>query len=707
MSSRSWNLLAPIVLAAASLALASACDPCPKCTSKRTPTPTPTAVPTLTPTPTVLPTLTPTVTVTATATATATPTVSLSGNVLQGPMVGSTVQVINVNPANGANTGSPIGTATTNASGAYTLTVVPPPAGPVRIEVAGGSFVSEQDGATITTPTPLTVLLPALPAGTTSVDLSPLTLFIDLLTVADIGQGMSFSTALGNATAKVEAIYALVSDPHTLTPDYTVSGVGTDAGNLGLILGALINEDQLLCPGAPGGLALSLGTDLSDGVFDGKEFGGPVPYCGSGTLPAIAGTSDFQDALAGLYGLQLITRGFLFGGPNNALTLNGVIPSQASTSVANINSSIVQASTVTNTITTGPTLGAGEDRAGATATLLQNGMVLIAGGSSNSGVSKIRKDAVLYNPATNTFSPPLTMSTSRVFATATLLANGKVLIAGGLDGPANPSPVTQTTDIFDPTTGTFTPGPSMSVAREHAAAVALSNGTVLIAGGDSGAGYALSTSDVYTPATGGIGGMSPGPTMNHSRTELMATTLYTGDALFAGGERDGTLDGTAEIYSLASNTFSNPIAMANGGREQGTATLLPNGNVLVAGGLTTVPGAALSATNTTELFLIANGAFQSPRTTTMIAARANMSATLAPNGMVFIAGGGSAGTILSSTELYAESTDKFAATIPLSFSRSFGTATLLDNGQVLVAGGFTTSPTGGPVTTNTTDLYTP
>src|SRR5215472_15261971 len=217
MSSRPWNLLVPIVLAAAGLVLASACDPCPKCTSTRTPTPTPTAVPTLTPTPTVLPTLTPTVTSTATATATATatttptatPTVSLSGNVFQGPMMGSTVAANNVNPANGTNTGSPIGTATTSASGAYTLTIAPPPTGPVRIEVAGGSFVSEQDGATITTPTPLTVLLPSLPAGTASVDLNPLTLFIDLLAVADTVQGTPFSTALSNATAKVEAIYGL------------------------------------------------------------------------------------------------------------------------------------------------------------------------------------------------------------------------------------------------------------------------------------------------------------------------------------------------------------------------------------------------------------------------------------------------------------------------------------------------------------------
>src|SRR5262249_47739130 len=155
------------------------------------------------------------------------------------------------------------------------------------------------------------------------------------------------------------------------------------------------------------------------------------------------------------------------------------------------------------------------------------------------------------------------MSTSREFATATLLANGKVLIAGGLDGPED-NPVTQTTDIFDPTTDTFTPGPNMSSAREHAAAVALSNGTVLIAGGDSGDSTALSSTDLYNSSTNTFNS-GGGPAMNHPRTQLMATTLYTGDAVFAGGENQSASDNTAEVYSLKNNSFSNPVVMANGG----------------------------------------------------------------------------------------------------------------------------------------------
>jgi Kelch motif/Galactose oxidase, central domain len=340
-------------------------------------------------------------------------------------------------------------------------------------------------------------------------------------------------------------------------------------------------------------------------------------------------------------------------------------------------------------------------------------MVLIAGGASSNSDIGVRNDAVLYNPTTDTFSTLVSkMSASREFATATLLANGEVLIAGGLDAPGQ-NPITQTTDIFDPTTDTFTQGPNMTTAREHAAAVALSNGTVLIAGGDSGSSAdVLSTADIYDPATNTFrsGG---GPAMNHPRTQLMATTLYTGDALFVGGHDETSSDNTAEIYSLKNNAFSSPIAMALvSGREQGTANLLPDGNVLVAGGFTRSATGALTATNTTELFLVASGAFQSPRSTTtqttMNVARANMTATLAPNGNVLIAGGDSAvgGAGYSSTELYSASTDTFVATntVLLSVAPAFATATLLTNGQVLVAGGFT-GPTSG--TTNATDLYTP
>ena len=102
-----------------------------------------------------------------------------------------------------------------------------------------------------------------------------------------------------------------------------MAAIGTDAGRLGLILGAIVNQDQLACPKTAGGLVGALASDIFDGVFDGKKSGTAVTYCG-GKLTAIAGNAQSSDALSGLQQLTLSTRGFSFGGAGNALTLNGV-----------------------------------------------------------------------------------------------------------------------------------------------------------------------------------------------------------------------------------------------------------------------------------------------------------------------------------------------------------------------------------------------
>lgn len=111
------------------------------------------------------------------------------------------------------------------------------------------------------------------------------------------------------------------------------------------MLGALINEDQQLCPGHPGGLVDALAADFSDGAFDGTNFGTPVAYCG-GNLEAIAGTSIFQDALSGVQQLQLVTEAFVSGGSGNALTVNGATPDQLLASLAAINPGVSSAAPV-------------------------------------------------------------------------------------------------------------------------------------------------------------------------------------------------------------------------------------------------------------------------------------------------------------------------------------------------------------------------
>jgi len=262
------------------------------------------------------------------------------------------------------------------------------------------------------------------------------------------------TAALSSATAKIESYYGLSTDPGTLAPDYTAVGVGTDAGKLGLILGALINDDQHLCPGKPGGLIAALKADISDGHFDGRKAGVAVSYCG-GKLPAIAGTSDFQDALSGVQQLQDVTAAFAFGGlygPAGNVLMNQVAPVTPDlllVPLATINAAITHAAPSPPN-TPSPAMTAA--RGAATATLLPNGKVLIAGGFA-SGTTTVNTTE-LYDPTTNTFSAGPPMKHARGGATATLLPHGKVLIAGGNDGNGD----LNSTELYDVATNTFAPG---------------------------------------------------------------------------------------------------------------------------------------------------------------------------------------------------------------------------------------------------------
>src|SRR5260370_22629923 len=194
---------------------------------------------------------------------------------------------------------------------------------------------------------------------------------------------------------------------------------------LGLILGAIVNEDQLACPSAPGGLVTALSIDISDGVFDGTNSGTPVSFCG-GNLAAIAGTAQFSDALSGLQELALATSGFTFGGLNNDLSLNGVTAADVESDAAKIETATAATAppSVNTFAASTPTMNA--VRCCATSTLLPNGKVLIAGGANTSGEVNSTE---LYDSITNSFaaSSPV-MNVARSFPTATLPPHVKLLI---------------------------------------------------------------------------------------------------------------------------------------------------------------------------------------------------------------------------------------------------------------------------------------
>jgi hypothetical protein len=140
------------------------------------------------------------------------------------------------------------------------------------------------------------------------------------------------------------------------------------------------------------------------------------------------------------------------------------------------------------------------------ATLLPDGTVLIAGygfvacSTCLSGVGR-GPSAEVYNPVTGTFAPTGDMIIPRAGFSATLLPNGKVLIAGGSCCTIYPNTYPTTAELYDPLTGNFTRAGDMVNGRENHTATLLSNGKVLIAGGEANDTW-VTAAEVYDPATG-------------------------------------------------------------------------------------------------------------------------------------------------------------------------------------------------------------
>ena len=311
-----------------------------------------------------------------------------------------------------------------------------------------------------------------------------------------------------------------------------------------------------------------------------------------------------------------------------------------------------------------------------TATLLQNGLVLITGGCSTCvGNATAFASAELYNPATGTFALTGSMNVARFLHTATLLPSGLVLIAGGLTTGGGWSGV-PSAELYNPATGTFTLTGSitgsMNVARQHFTATLLQNGMVLAAGGYGGM-YGITSAELYNPATGtfALTGSMNDPHYGHT-----ATLLPSGLVLIVGSFAGYT--SAAELYDPATGAFTLTGSM-NTGRRGETATLVPGGLVLVTGGA--------DDSSSAELYSPAAGTFT--LTGSMNAERENLTATLLPSGLVLVAGGagGGAANFLASAELYDPVTGAFTWTGSMTVARAYQTATLLPSGLVLIAGG--------------------
>ncbi len=322
-------------------------------------------------------------------------------------------------------------------------------------------------------------------------------------------------------------------------------------------------------------------------------------------------------------------------------------------------------------------------RAAHTATALRDGRVLVAGGFT--GEDNAVSGAELYDPANGRFTPLPLMSTGRHSHTATRLPNGKVLIVGGY---AAGSAVIGAAELFDPLTNRFTPAGALGAARAGHVAVPLANGTVLIAGGVGPKWNFLSSAELYDPATGRF---TPTGDMTVARESHAAVVLRDGSVLVVGGHRgrraELVLYTSAERYDVAAGTFRK-VGDMRVRRHKHDAVMLRDGRVLITGG--TDERDMNGVYDSTELFDPASATFASGPAMVRARYKHNGTALLLVDGQLLIAGGA------AQAETFNPRTQTFTLVSGNSqMAGQFSAVAPMADGGALITGGY---DKGGPRT---------
>jgi len=338
------------------------------------------------------------------------------------------------------------------------------------------------------------------------------------------------------------------------------------------------------------------------------------------------------------------------------------------------------------TVDVAPTGALHVARLGHTATRLPDGRVIVVGGETlaRAPLGSIEE----YDPATGEFVEVASLATPRANHTATLLADGRVVVVGGGPSTGNGLPAgtgaLASVEIYDPVTHEVAAGPTLALARSHHDAIALADGSILVAGG-AGPG-ASSFAPVGEAERLGVGLAAWEPAGTLTAPRAMARIVDDGDggALVIGGLTPFGAQATVERFDRVSGAFVDAGALAGPGRFFHAVLRSEAGEVLVVGGIASTFLASVDALRPGETAFEALPELPSARN--VVALVETDAGVLALGGFFYSSttGADPLGDVLA---LDPES-GRFDVVGELPIGRAGHTATVLASGDVLVAGGY-------------------